>query len=155
MERESGPGRGGLFLCRLQPLTQCECLLLCHAASHSGSSWRMTADIIVPPACSRNSTGRAYLTIRSPDWLQHYRGKDLMTAAFAAICRLLTQRPAAKVRFKQTASEFECFLIEATVNVFKDRRRNMILECKKQTNMKIVSGLISQQYTSLYTRWHW
>ncbi|CAB1456243.1 unnamed protein product [Pleuronectes platessa] len=37
-EREPGPGRGGLFLCRLQPLTQRECLLLCHAASLSGTS---------------------------------------------------------------------------------------------------------------------
>ena len=50
MERESGPERGGLFLCRLQPLTERECLLLCQAASHSGSSWRMKADTIVPVA---------------------------------------------------------------------------------------------------------
>lgn len=36
--RVGGPERGGLFLCRLQPLTQRKCLPLCHAASHSGSS---------------------------------------------------------------------------------------------------------------------
>lgn len=29
MEREWGPERGGLFLCRLQPLTERECLPLC------------------------------------------------------------------------------------------------------------------------------
>lgn len=104
-EWEQGPGRGGLFLCRLQPLTQRKCLLLCHAASHSGSSWRMTADIIVPPAHSRNGTGRDYLTIRSPDWLQHYRRKWVGVCGLVAIAArqsVYLDKPAPKVRYKWT-----------------------------------------------------
>lgn len=161
---ESGPGRAGLFLCRLQPLTQRECLLLCHAASHSGSSWRMTADIIVPPACSRNSTGRAYLTIRSPDWLQHYRGGKKKKRTWwlrSHGCMRLTWQPAPKVRLKTEHFKIQkAFLLE--VNVFKEKKVHRGFKVcgnqncgKKATTTTTTCGWILQQFTSLHTRWHW